>query len=37
MKYAVQTGSVAMTYIPGFVKIGLGIQKLTGAGYTDTQ
>jgi hypothetical protein len=35
MKYAVQMGSVAMIYIPSFIKIGSGIQKLVG-GYTDT-
>jgi hypothetical protein len=29
MKYAVEMGSGAMIYIPGFIKIGLGIQKLT--------
>jgi hypothetical protein len=29
-------GTVAMTYIPSFIKIGSGIQKLIG-GYTDTQ
>jgi hypothetical protein len=34
MEYAVQMGSGAMIYIPGFIKIGLGIQKLIG-GYTD--
>jgi hypothetical protein len=36
MKYAVEMGSGAMTYIPSFLKIGSGIQKLIG-GYTDTQ
>jgi hypothetical protein len=36
MKYAVETGSGAMTYIPSFVKIGSGIQKLIKRGYTDT-
>jgi hypothetical protein len=34
MKYAVEMGSVAMIYIPSFIKIGSGIQKLLG-GYTD--
>jgi hypothetical protein len=29
MKYAVEMGLGAMIYIPGFIKIGLGIQKLT--------
>jgi hypothetical protein len=28
MRYAAEMGSVAMTYIPSFMKIGLGIQKL---------
>jgi hypothetical protein len=28
MKYAVKAGSGAMIYIPGFIKIGLGIRKL---------
>jgi hypothetical protein len=38
MKYATEMGSGAMTYeyIPSFIKIGSGIQKLTGV-YTDTQ
>jgi hypothetical protein len=30
MKYAVGMGSGAMIYIPSFIKIGLGIQKLIG-------
>jgi hypothetical protein len=30
MKYAVEIGSGVMIYIPRFVKIGLGIQKLLG-------
>jgi hypothetical protein len=30
MKYAVKMGSVAMIYIPSFIKIGSDIQKLTG-------
>jgi hypothetical protein len=30
MKYAVQVDSGAMTYIPRFIKIGSGIQKLMG-------
>jgi hypothetical protein len=33
MKYAVEMGSDAMIYIPIFIKIGSGIQKLMG----DTQ
>jgi hypothetical protein len=28
MKYAVEMGSGAMIYIPSFIKIGSGIQKL---------
>jgi hypothetical protein len=36
MKYAVELGSRAMMYIPTFIKIGSGIQKLTGCGETDT-
>jgi hypothetical protein len=36
MKYAVEKGSGAMTYIPSFIKIGSGIQKLVGEGFTDT-
>jgi hypothetical protein len=36
MKYAVEMGASAMMYIPNFIKIGSGIQKLM-AGYTDTQ
>jgi hypothetical protein len=34
-KYAVKMGSGALIYIPGFLKIGSGIQKLMGGGYTD--
>jgi hypothetical protein len=30
MKYAVEIGSVAMIYIPSFIRAGSGIQKLTG-------
>jgi hypothetical protein len=40
MKYAVQMGSGATIYIPSFIKIGSGIQKLMGRGmihrYTDS-
>jgi hypothetical protein len=36
MKYAVETGSGAVIYVPSFIKIGSGIQKLMG-GFTDTQ
>jgi hypothetical protein len=34
MKYVVETDSSAMKYIPCFIKIGSGIQKLRGG---DTQ
>jgi hypothetical protein len=38
MKYAIEVGSGAMIYIPSFIKIGSGIQKLMeGGGYTDTE
>jgi hypothetical protein len=38
MKYAVEKGSVAMIYIPSFIKIGSGIQKSReGDAHTDTQ
>jgi hypothetical protein len=37
MKYAVEMGSGAMIYIQSFIKIGSGIQKLMGGGFTDTQ
>jgi hypothetical protein len=30
MKYAVEMGSIAMIYIPSFIKINSGIQKLIG-------
>jgi hypothetical protein len=36
MKYAVEMGSGAMIYIPSFMKIGSGIQKLI-RGNTQTQ
>jgi hypothetical protein len=36
MKYAVEVGSGAMMYIPGFLNIGSGIRKLMGAGDTET-
>jgi hypothetical protein len=35
MKYAVEMGSGALIYIPGFIRIGLGVQKLI-EGDTDT-
>jgi hypothetical protein len=34
MKYAVETGSVAMIYTPSFKKIGSGIQNFMGGGFT---
>jgi hypothetical protein len=40
MKYAVEVGSGVIMYIPSFIKIGSGIQKLFGGGgvtRTDTQ
>jgi hypothetical protein len=35
MKYAVEMGSGAMTYIPGFIQIGSGTQKLMGGIHKD--
>jgi hypothetical protein len=32
MKYAVEMGSGSMIYIPSFIEIGSGIQKLFGRG-----
>jgi hypothetical protein len=32
MKYAAEMGLAAMIYIPSFIKIGSGIQKLAGGG-----
>jgi hypothetical protein len=38
MKYAVEMGSSAVIYIPNFIQIGSGIQKLiAGGGLIDTQ
>jgi hypothetical protein len=37
MKYAIEMGSGAMIYIPSFIKIDAGIQKVDRRGYTDTQ
>jgi hypothetical protein len=38
MKHAVEMGSAAMIYIPGFIKIVSAIQKLMRVGgYTDIQ
>jgi hypothetical protein len=38
MKYALQTGSRVVIYIPTVIKIGLAIQELMGwiGGYTDS-
>jgi hypothetical protein len=36
MKYAIEMSSGAMIYIPSFIKIGSGIQKLIVGGFTDT-
>jgi hypothetical protein len=36
MKYAIEMGSGAMIYIPSFITIGSGIQRLVG-GDTQTQ
>jgi hypothetical protein len=36
MNYAAEMGLGAIMYIPNFIEIGSGIQKLMG-GYTDTQ
>jgi hypothetical protein len=36
MKYDVEMGSSAMTYIPSFIKTGFAIQKLIG-GHTQTR
>jgi hypothetical protein len=32
MKYATEMGPCAMIYIPNFIRIGRGIEKLTGVG-----
>jgi hypothetical protein len=37
MKYAVEMGPGAMIYIPSFIKIGSGIEKLIRGRYTDAQ
>jgi hypothetical protein len=37
MKYAVEMGSGSIIYIPSFIKIGSGIQRLMGGGYAATQ
>jgi hypothetical protein len=36
MKYAVHMGSGTMVYIPSFIKIGSGIQKLRGGIHRHT-
>jgi hypothetical protein len=36
MKHTVEMGSVAMTYLQTFIKIGSGIQKFTGGGDSHT-
>jgi hypothetical protein len=36
MKYAVEMGSVAMIYIPSFIKIGPGMQKMIGGIHKHT-
>jgi hypothetical protein len=36
MKYAVEMGPSAMIYIPSFIQIGLGIQKLIGGIHRHT-
>jgi hypothetical protein len=37
MKCAVEMGSGAVIYVPSFMQIGSGIQKLIEGGYTDKQ
>jgi hypothetical protein len=37
MKYAAEIGSGAMMYVPSFIKIGSGIQKLIGGTHTHIQ
>jgi hypothetical protein len=37
MKYAVDMGAGAMIYIPSFIKIGSGIQKLMEGENTDSK
>jgi hypothetical protein len=37
MKYAVETGSGATIYMPNFIKIGSGIQKMMARGYKGTR
>jgi hypothetical protein len=37
MKYTVEIGSSATTYIPSFIKTGSGIQRLMDGGYRHTE
>jgi hypothetical protein len=37
MKYAIHMGSGAMMYIPSFIKIGSGLQKIIGGEDMQTQ
>jgi hypothetical protein len=37
MKYAAKMGSGAMIYVPSFIKIGSGIQKLIGGTHRHTE
>jgi hypothetical protein len=37
MRYAVEMGSVAMIYIPGFIKTWFRLSKVNKGGFTDTQ
>jgi hypothetical protein len=37
MQYTVEMGSSTVMYIPRFIKIGSGIQKLIGGGFTGTE
>jgi hypothetical protein len=37
MKYTVEMGSGVMIYVPSFIKIGSGIQKLIGGIHRHTQ
>jgi hypothetical protein len=37
MKYAVEMGSRARIYIPSFIKIGLGVQKVIGGIHRQTE
>jgi hypothetical protein len=36
MEYTIEMGSGGMIYIPSFIKIGSGIQKLVGTGDSNT-